>query len=151
MSTYTQIAYHIVFSTKTRERTLVKSHREELFGYITGILSDKKCHSYRIGGVEDHIHILAGLHPTIQLDKLVKDIKLATTAMIKRSRIFPSFGGWQNGYGAFTFAYRDLDNLVSYVMNQEEHHRTSSSREEFIDILRDYRVNFDEKYLDARR
>ncbi|HMV08375.1 MAG TPA: IS200/IS605 family transposase [Cyclobacteriaceae bacterium] len=83
MSTYTQIIYQIIFSTKNREQTLAANTRHELFKYISGILANYKCHLYQINGVEDHIHILTHLHPSIALSDLVKDIKLASTKFIK--------------------------------------------------------------------
>ena len=85
MSTYTQILYQIVFSTKNRELSLVKEGREKLFRYIWGILKNNKCHFYRINGVEDHIHILTSLHPSIALSDLVKDVKIASSKFIKSS------------------------------------------------------------------
>ena len=81
---------------------LMKENRDQLFKYIWGILKNKKCHLYRINGVEDHIHILTHLHPSIVLPDLVKDIKLASSAFIKESNIFSEFKGWQQGYGGFT-------------------------------------------------
>ena len=85
MSTYTQTLYQIVFSTKNRELSLVKEGREKLFRYIWGILKNNKCHFYRINGVEDHIHILTSLHPSIALSDLVKDVKIASSKFIKSS------------------------------------------------------------------
>ncbi|MBK9014557.1 MAG: transposase, partial [Saprospiraceae bacterium] len=99
MSTYTQSLYQIVFSTKHRQPTLAKEGRDELFKYIWGILKNKKCHLYRINGVEDHIHIVTSLHPSVALADLVKDIKLASNDHIKETGLFPDFGGWQDGYG----------------------------------------------------
>ena len=82
MSTYTQILYQIVFSTKYRERTMIKKDRPELFQYISGLLKKKNCHLYRINGVEDHLHIITHLHPSVALADLVKDIKLSTTTLV---------------------------------------------------------------------
>ncbi len=147
MSTYTQILYHIVFSTKYRSRTLHVNGRPSLFRYITGILKNNKCKVYRINGVEDHLHMLIDLHPSISLANLVKDIKLASSKFIKENKLFPSFGGWQEGYGAFTCSYREKDALIAYVNNQERHHQKSSFREELIEFLNDEGVEYDEKYL----
>ncbi|MEQ8924816.1 MAG: IS200/IS605 family transposase [Fulvivirga sp.] len=147
MSTYTQILYQIVFSTKGRERTLSKLNREKLFKYISRLLENKKCHLYRINGVEDHIHILTHLHPTVSISSLVKDIKLASTAFIKEERLFPNFKGWQEGYGAFTYSIKAKERLVNYVMNQEKHHAESSFLEEYKNMLISHEVEFDEKYL----
>jgi len=93
MSTYTQILYQIVFSTKDRTTTLTKPNRIDLFKYVAGILENKKCHLYQLNGVEDHIHILTHLHPSVALSDLVKDIKLASTKFIKEKGLFPQFSG----------------------------------------------------------
>lgn len=148
MSTYTQILYQIVFSTKYRERTLAKESRSELFKDIWGILKNKKCHLYRVNGVEDHLHIITSLHPTIALSNLVKDIKLGSTSMIKEQKIFPTFNGWQDGYAAFTYSIDAKDNLIEYVKNQEEHHKSQTFQEELKELLLENRIEFDEKYLE---
>ncbi|HEY9114350.1 MAG TPA: IS200/IS605 family transposase [Bacteroidales bacterium] len=147
MSTYTQIMYQIVFSTKYREHTLRKADREKLYQYITGLLKNKNCHLYRIGGVSDHLHILTHLHPSISLASLVKDIKLASSEMIKVEHLFPEFGGWQVGYGAFTYAYKDKGRLIEYIKNQEKHHGEKTFIEEYKELLREHDIEFDEKYL----
>ena len=147
MSTFTQILYHIVFSTKNRDRTLTADQRHQLFEYVWGILKNKNCHLYRINGVEDHIHIATHLHPTIALALLVKDIKLASSAFIKDNNVFKNFTGWQEGYAAFTYSFKDKDKLIEYIKNQEEHHRKISYKEELITMLKEHGVEFEEKYL----
>ncbi|NVO11582.1 MAG: IS200/IS605 family transposase [Bacteroidales bacterium] len=147
MSTYTQILYQIVFSTKNREQTLIKTGREELYKYIWGVLKNKNCHLYRIGGVSDHLHIITHLHPNISLASLIKDIKLASTDSIKKHNIFPSFNGWQDGYSAFTYSFSDKDRLIEYVKNQEEHHRKTTYIEELTELLKEHGVEYDPKYL----
>ncbi|MFA6402937.1 MAG: IS200/IS605 family transposase [Salinivirgaceae bacterium] len=147
MSTYTQILYQIVFSTKNREHTLTENHREDLYKYVWGILKNKNCHLYRIGGVTDHIHIVTHLHPIVSLASLVKDIKLASFEHIKSSQLFQNFNGWQDGYGAFTYSFKDKDRLIEYVKNQEQHHKTQTFREELIELLNEHGIEFDEKYL----
>ena len=147
MSTYTQILYQIVFSTKNREQTLTKPNREELFKYISGILKDKKCHLYRINGVKDHLHIVTHLHPSVALASLIKDIKLASSDYIKRDNLFKSFGGWQDGYGAFTYSITEKDRLIEYVKNQEDHHKIKTFKEEYIELLKEHGIEYDEKYL----
>lgn len=147
MSTYTQILYQVVFATKNRERTLSKDKREDLYKYIWGLLQNKKCHLYRINGIEDHIHILLHLHPSIALSDLVKDIKLATCVFIKKEKLFPNFFGWQEGFGAFTYSIKEKDRLIEYIKNQEVHHKTKSFKEEYLNLLKEHNVQFDEKYL----
>ncbi|MBI2281831.1 MAG: IS200/IS605 family transposase [Bacteroidetes bacterium] len=147
MSTYTQILYQIVFSTKNRECTLTKSHRDELFKYIWGVLKNKKCHLYRINGVEDHLHIVTHLHPSVSLSSLVKDIKVSSSLYIKEQNLFKKFTNWQDGYGAFTYSIKEKDRLIEYVKNQEEHHRIKTFKEEYIELLHEHGIEFDEKYL----
>ncbi len=147
MSTYTQIIYQIVFTTKGKNGTLHKNQRENLFRYISRVLENKKCHLYRIGGIEDHIHIITHLHPTISLADLVKDIKMSSSLYIKTQKLFPFFDGWQEGYGAFTYSIEAKDNLIEYVKNQEEHHKKKSFRDEYLELLKAHNVTFDERYL----
>ena len=148
MSNYTQILYQLVFSTKHRAKTLVKQDRDTLYKYIGGVLTNQKCASYCIGGIEDHIHIAFGLHPTIALSNLVKDIKLSATAFIREQKIFPDFGGWQEGYGAFTYGIEAKEELVKYVMNQEEHHKMQDSKEELRGLLEKFGIEINEKYFE---
>jgi putative transposase len=147
MSTYTQFLYQIVFSTKNRERTLVKPNRDELFRYIAGIFENKNCHLYRINGIEDHLHIITHIHPSLSLSSLVKDVKLSSSEYIKKNNLFPLFAGWQSGYGAFTYSIKEKDRLIEYVKNQEEHHKTKTFQEEYIEFLNEHEIVFDEKYL----
>ena len=147
MSTYTQIIYQIVFSTKNRERTLAKENRDDLYKYIWGLLKNKNCHLYRVGGVEDHIHILTHLHPSVALSSLVKDIKMASSVFIKENNVFNNFNGWQEGYGAFTYSVKEKDTLIEYIKNQEQHHGVKSFRDEYLELLKEHQIEFDEKYL----
>jgi putative transposase len=147
MSTYTQILYQIVFSTRNRKKCLNSKDRPELFRYISGLLNNKNCHLYWINGVADHIHIITHIHPTVALASLVKDIKLSTSEYIEFEFLFPGFESWQDGYGAFTYSIDAKERLIEYVKNQEEHHRIKSFREEYIQLLDEHGIEFDEKYL----
>ena len=147
MSTYTQILYQMVFSTKNREKTLIESGQERLYSFIAGILKNKNCHLYRINGIEDHIHIATHIHPSVALTDLVKDIKLAASDFIKGNKIFPYFNGWQVGYGAFTYAISAKENLIQYIINQKKHHKRLTFREEYMKLLKEHNIEFDERYL----
>ena len=136
-----------LYSTKNREHTLIADNRKELFKYILGILKNKKCHLYQIGGVTDHLHIITHLHPATALADLIKDIKLASTAYIKSKVLFPEFNGWQDGYGAFTYSIEAKENLISYVKNQEVHHQKKTFLEEYTELLQEHNIEYDEKYL----
>lgn len=147
MSTYTQLLYHMVFSTHQRKPTLSENGRSELFAFIFGLLKNKNCHLYRINGMEDHLHIFTHIHPTIAVSSLIKDIKLASSDMIKRNRLFDDFEGWQKGYGAFTVNYASKDKLIAYIKNQQEHHQKVNFLDEYKKILEENGIEFDEKYL----
>lgn len=147
MSTYTQIYYHIVFSTKERVPALAADHRENLFRYVWGVLKNNDCHLYRVNGVEDHVHIFTGLHPTVCLSDLVKSIKISTAKWMKEERTFPAFEHWQDGYGAFTVSHSDRDSVIEYIKNQEEHHKTVSFKDELREFLVGHGIKFDEKHL----
>ncbi len=147
MSSYTQILYQIIFSTKNREKVLIEKNRTELFNYIWGVIKRKKSHLYRIGGIEDHIHILTHIHPTIALADIIKDIKVSSSLMIKEKNLFPKFNGWQIGYGAFTYSIDAKEKLIKYIINQPGHHKKETYIEEFKRILKEFGVKYDEKYL----
>ena len=147
MSTYTQILYQIVFTTKNREKTLNQANRVDLYKFIWGLLKNKKCHLYAVGGVEEHIHLLISLHPSIALSDLVKDIKISASKNIKENKMFPNFTYWQEGYSAFTYSIEAKETLILYIKNQETHHKKISFKEEYLKLLNEFNINYDEKYL----
>jgi len=148
MATYTQILYHVVFSTKRRERVLDQARRDDLYRFIWGLLQHRQCHLYRIGGVENHIHILTSLHPSVALSDLVKEIKTASSAWIKGNQVFPTFSHWQEGYGAFTCTLKDKAALVEYIGNLEIHHQQESFRCEYERLLKESGLAIDERDAD---
>lgn len=147
MSTYTQIIYHIVFSTKNRIRWLSADNRPELFKYIWGIIKNKGCHLYQINGTADHLHMLTELKPTLNLSDFVKDIKVATSVWIKQEKVFPRFSGWQDGYSAFTYSNKDKETIIAYIKKQPEHHQQKSFIDELKQLLVESEIKFDEKYI----
>ena len=147
MSTYTQICYHIVFSTQERVPALTAERREDLFRYIWGILKNRDCHLYRINGTEDHVHILTSLHPTVNLAGLVKDVKTGSSLWIKENSVFRNFSHWQDGYGAFTHSKEQIDALIEYIKGQVEHHKRTTFAEEYRKLLVEAGIEFDERYI----
>jgi REP element-mobilizing transposase RayT len=146
-NTFTQILYHVVFSTKERVSALKESHREKLFRYIWGIHQNLDCHLYRINGMEDHVHILMSLHPSVSLADYVLKIKTSATRWIRRERMYQQFPGWQDGYGAFTLALHDKHAVIDYIKDQQKHHAKMSFIEEYRKLLTEAGVAYDEKYL----
>ena len=147
MSTFRQIYYHVVLSTKNRESTITQQHEQELYKYTWGIINNLKCKLYRINSMPDHIHIFSDLHPTVSLADYVKSIKVASNAWMKESGKFPMFSGWQDGYAAFTYSIRDKDMIIDYIKNQKEHHKKYTFLEEYKNLLNENGIEFDEKYL----
>ena len=148
MSTFTQILYQIVFGSKDYTTFLDRENQGKLFGYIVGMLNKRNCHSYQVGGYANHIHIVTHLSPTINLADLVREIKKASHEMMVRDKkSFPDFPGWQVGYGAFTYHISMKPVLINYVLNQEQHHKGITFREEMIQLLNDNLVPFNEEYL----
>ena len=147
MSSYRQHLYHIVFRTKESLPTIRQNNAHELYSYITGITKQKNSHLYRINGVENHLHILTDMNPSIAPIDFVKDIKVSSSIWMKRSRLFPAFNGWAVGYGSFTCSYMDINRLIEYIKNQHEHHQRISFEEEYRKLLLDYGITPDEKFF----
>ena len=148
MSTYTKIVYQLVFGSKDYTPFLTPSNKEILFKYIAGILKNKSCHPYIVGGYENHLHIVFDLHPSLALADLIRDIKRSTSRMMKENKSeFRSFPGWQVGYGAFTYSYQSVENLINYVSSQEAHHRKVTFKEELINLCVQLGIPYDDKYL----
>lgn len=148
MSTFTQILYQLVFGSKDYTPFLTTENEHILFPYIAGILRNKSCHSYIVGGAGNHIHIVTHLHPTIALSPLVKDIKMASHKMMsENSRLFSGFPGWQVGYGGFTYHISSKDKLIRYVENQREHHMICSFKKEYTLLLEDQSVEYKDDFL----
>ena len=146
-NTYTQLFVHIIFSTKGREKILLKHFREELFKYISGILTHKNQKPFAVNGWTDHIHILVGIEPNISVSELVRDIKHSSTNFIKEKKSVKRKFNWQKGYGAFTYSKSQLDSVIKYIMNQEEHHKQKTFEEEYIEFLDKFEVDYDSKYV----
>ncbi len=143
--TYTNFLYHIVFSTKERYPFIAKESKSRLYDYIGGTIRGIGGICLEIGGIEDHIHLLVKLKPTLGVPKFLQELKPNVTNWAKRE-IHPKFE-WQNGYGGFTIGESQIEIVRRYIQNQEEHHKKISFEEEFKDLLRKAGIEFDEKYL----
>jgi len=147
MSTYKQIYYQIVFSTKNRESSICEEYEQELYKYLWGIINNLKCKLYRINSMPDHIHLFSDLHPTLSLSEYVKTIKVSSSIWMKESGKFPKFSGWQDGYGAFTYSSREKEMIINYIKNQKEHHKKEIFMDEYRRLLQENEIEFDETYL----
>ncbi|MBN1388892.1 MAG: transposase [Bacteroidales bacterium] len=147
MSSYRQLLYHLVFRTKHSLPTIKQDNAYQLYSYITGIVKNKNSQLYRINGIENHVHILTDLHPSIALADFMRDIKACSSLWMKNSGLFPSFTGWAGGYGAFTCSYRYIGRLLEYIKNQQEHHRKKTFEEEYRSLLLEWGINIDERFF----
>ncbi len=139
--------YHIVIRTKGNRRTITPNYSKQLFAYIGGIIKNKNCHLYRINGVEDHIHILTDIHPSLAPADFIRDIKASTSMWMKNCGLFPSFEGWSEKYGAFTCSYLDAGKIIEYIKNQQEHHKKETFLEEYRRLFIESGISFEEKYF----
>ena len=126
----TIILCHVVFGTKFRDPTILPSRTHELYKYIYGLITIRKCKVIRINGIEDHVHILLDLHPSVALAELVRAVKQSSSNWIKEEGIFPKFEGWAVGYYAASVSYGDKESCRQYIISQEEHHKHIGFREE---------------------
>ena len=136
-----------MFRTQDSQPTISKANSDKLYAYITGIIKNKNCHLYRINGVENHLHILTDIHPSIALADFVREIKVSSSLWIKSSNLFPSFKGWSEGYGSFTCSYMDRERLIDYVKGQQEHHCKKTFEQEYRSLIQESGIKIDDRYF----
>ena len=142
---YVESLYHAVIRTKYNKRALSLDHSNELYRYIWGIMKNRKCVLYRVNGMEDHVHILFTLHPNIAIADFMRDLKVETSKMLKRTPGFEQFTSWSKGYAALMCDINNKDVVVNYIKNQREHHKKVSLREEYVMYLKEKRMELDER------
>jgi len=146
-NTYTQLYVQFVFSVKGRQNLIKESFRDELEKVICGIVNNHKCKTYAIYCNPDHTHIFVGMHPTIAPSKLMEQVKSGSSDWLNDKKYILGKFSWQDGYGAFTYSKSHIDNVVKYILNQSEHHKKQSFKEEYLLFLEKFDIEFDEKYL----
>jgi REP element-mobilizing transposase RayT len=146
-NTYTQTYIQIVFAVKGRENLISPKHREELHKYITGIVQNRGHKLLAIFCMPDHVHLLIGLKPSQSISDLVRDIKAVSSGWINEKEWIKGKFNWQEGYGAFSYSKKELNNIINYILNQEEHHYKKTFKDEYIELLKEMEVTFEEKYL----
>ncbi len=144
--TFTQVYIHLIFAVKYRQNLLHKSFRQEVFSYMGGIFSKLGHIPLIVNGVEDHVHSLYIMSPNISISETVREVKRASAIFINENFIKSQFQ-WQRGYGAFSYSQSQLERIIYYIENQEEHHRRKTFREEYIDFLKAYQIEFKEEFL----
>ncbi len=146
-NTYTQLYVHVVFAVKGRTNLISKKWKEELYKYITGIITNKNQKLMIINGMPDHIHLLIGFKPDCSLSDMVRDIKANSSKFINEKKLIPGKFEWQTGFGAFTVGQSQIEKVVNYILTQEEHHKKKTFREEYIEFLNAYQIDFKTEYI----
>ena len=143
-----QIYLHLVFSTKDRRQFLQDSDiRNEMQHYLGGICNGLDCPILRVGGVADHAHLLCRLGRSIAIADLIRELKRESSKWIKTKSPSLADFHWQNGYGAFSISPGHVEQLIAYIVNQEEHHKRESFQEEYLRLLARYGLEWDERYV----
>ncbi|MBC5840583.1 IS200/IS605 family transposase [Flavobacterium sp. F-380] len=146
-NTYSQIYIHVVFAVKGRQNLISKNWKDELYKYITGIVTNEGQKLIAVNGMPDHIHILIGLKPNKALSDLVRDIKANSSRFINEKKWINGKFEWQNGFGAFSYSHSQLTNVINYIQNQEEHHKKKTFKEEYVDFLKAFDVDFKNEFI----
>src|SRR5665647_1416518 len=146
-NTYTQLYIQFVFTVKGRENLIKEKFRDELEKVMCGIVTNHKSKVYAIYCNPDHTHIFVGLHPTISVSKLIEQVKSGSSNWLNGKKYIAGKFSWQDGYGAFTYSKSHIDNVVKYILNQSEHHKKLSFREEYLSFLNKFEIEYDSKYL----
>jgi REP element-mobilizing transposase RayT len=143
-----RVLVHIVFSTKNRYPFLAdKNIRSEMHAYLGGTCNELECPVLSVGGVADHVHILCALSRNLSIAKVVGDIKRGSSKWIKtKGKMLTKFA-WQNGYGAFSVGQSEVERVRQYVVGQEDHHKKRTFQDEYRSFLKEFGVNYDEKYI----
>ncbi len=146
-NTYTKIYIHVVFAVEGRQSLIRKERKEELHKYITGIIQSKGQKVIAINSMPDHVHILIGIKPNANLSDLVRDVKANSSKFINGKNWVMGRFSWQEGFGAFSYSHSQLNTVASYIKNQEEHHSRKPFKDEYLEMLRKFDVEYDTKYL----
>ena len=145
--TYTQIYLQFVIAVKFREALIQPKYQKEVFPFISGLINSMEHKSYAVNGMPDHVHIFMSFTPSKSPAETIKEIKRASTNFINEKRWFPGKFQWQSGYGCFSYSKSQIDVVVKYILNQKEHHHKITFREEYLEFLEKFEVDFDKRYL----
>lgn len=146
-NTYTQIYIHVVFAVEGRQNLIAPEHNDELQKYITGIVSAQKQKLIAINNMPDHLHLLIGLRPDASLSDLVRDVKAGSSKFINEKHWVVGRFSWQEGFGAFSHSRSQLGVVIHYIENQQSHHAKQSFRDEYVELLEKFGVDYDQRYI----
>ncbi len=144
---FSQVYIQVVFAVKGRENLIAKEWKDELHKYIAGIIKGKDQKPIIVNGMPDHIHAFVGLRPSLSISDLVRDIKNNSSNFINDKKLVKGKFSWQEGYGAFSYSHSHIDNVYNYILNQEEHHKKKTFREEYVEFLQKFEIEYKDEYL----
>ena len=146
-NTFTQIYLQFVFAVQDRTSLILPEWKDDLYKYITGIIQNNDHKLIAINGMPNHIHIFVGYKPQQLIPDLLQDVKGNSSKWINEQGYLLGKFKWQEGYGAFSYSYSQIDSVVKYIMNQEKHHKRKTFREEYIELLERFRIKYDQRYI----
>jgi putative transposase len=146
-NTYSQLNIHCVFAVKGREHSITRRFRNNLHSYIAGILRNDGSYPLAVGGWQDHVHAFFELPVTVSVADQIRMVKATSSKWINENGFMQGRFSWQEGYGAFSYSRSQRDEVIHYIINQEAHHKAHTFREEYLQLMRDFAIPFDEKYV----
>ena len=146
-NTYSQINIHCVFAVKGRENIITKNFRDNLHKYMSGVLKNHNIFPLAVNGWKDHIHIFFELSPNLRISDIMRDLKSASSKWVNDNRFVLGKFQWQNGYGAFSYSRSQRNDVINYIINQEEHHENKTFKQEYLEMLRKFEIDFRTEYL----
>ncbi|MBK7812027.1 MAG: IS200/IS605 family transposase [Saprospiraceae bacterium] len=146
-NTFSQMYIQIVFAVQNRNNFIHPSWEDELFKYMTGIIRNKEQKLIAINGVPNHIHILIGMKPSCCLSDLMREVKKSSNEFVNEQKFLKHKFRWQEGFGAFSYSHSSLSRVIRYIENQKEHHKIQTFKEEYLDFLKKFQIEYKDEYL----
>ncbi len=146
-NTYSQINIHCVFAVKGRENFITKNFRDDLHSYMSGILKNDGSYPLAVGGWSDHVHVFFELDVTMKISDQMRMLKATSSKYINDKKLVPGKFQWQEGYGAFSYSRSQRNDVINYIMNQEKHHKNKSFKEEYLELLKKFEIEYKDEYV----
>lgn len=146
-NTYHQVYLQTVFAVKYRKAVIDKSWRSKLLGVIGNLINENNCKTIIVNGVEDHVHCFFGLKPVVSISELMKAVKAKSSKYVNDNSLTRTRFEWQGGYGVFSYSQSHIDNVFKYIQRQEEHHKKQTFKAEYLELLQEFQVEYDEQYI----
>jgi len=146
-NTYHQIYLQTVFAVKYRNAVIDKTWSSQLYAVIGNLINKTSCKTIIVNGVEDHVHCFIGLKPAVSISELMKTVKAKSSKYINDHSLIKNHFEWQDGYGVFSYSESQVDKVYKYIQNQEAHHKKQTFKDEYLDFLKKFKIEYDEKYI----